>query len=340
MRVGYVGNFGPEHSTENHLTAALERCGVGVVQMQENAGETWAMLGRPEALELDLLLWTRTWHLPELPQAEALSALDRAGVPTVGYHLDRWWGLDREPQIIDEPYFGCDLMVTAELGPDDGRAWAGAGVEHAWYPPGVLRSQALVGSMVAKWRTDVGFVGSWAGYHDEWPWRRELVRWLPRTFGKRARLFPRHPAQAIRGAALADLYASIKVVVGDSCLAPYSDGSTPVRYWSDRVPETLGRGGFLLHPWVDGMEDDGGFVDGEHLIYYEPGNLTALRKSIEWWLDPAHDAERERICLAGRQLVLERHTYERRMLELFTDLADRGLLPAERLAGLTLPSPA
>lgn len=294
--------------------------------MQENAGATWEALAAPAPLELDVLLWTRTWSLPDLEQSEALSALELAGVPTVGYHLDRWWGLEREHQLIDEPFFGCDVIVTAEGGVP-AEAWATVGVDHVWAQPAVLREQCIIGTAQQRWRAPVGFVGSHAGYHDEWPWRRELVRWL-RRYDRRARIIPGHPAKAVRGQELAEVYASIDVIVGDSCLAPYPWGPCE-RYWSDRVPETLGRGGFLLHPWVAGMEELGGYIDGEHLIYYEAGDVLSLEHALRWWTNDARAADRQRIALAGRQLVIERHTYEQRMLELFEDLHERGLIDEE-----------
>lgn len=320
-RVGYVGNFVPEHSTENHVRQALEHLGVEVVQLQENGVDTWPALAAADVYEFDLVMWTRTWHLPEEPQAEALTALHEASIPVVAYHLDRWWGLNREHQVEDEPYFGADLVVTAEGGVRD--RWLGAGVEHVWFPPAVLEAQAVVGRRVPRWRADVAFVGSWAGYHEEWPWRRQLIRWLPRQYGMRARLYPRHPAQRIVGRDLSDLYASVRVIVGDSCLAPYGDQPC-THYWSDRVPETLGRAGFLIHPWVEGIEDH--YVDGEHLILVEPQDLGALQKAIDWWTDPDHDAERLRIAHSGRRHVLEHHTYEVRMRQLADLLQGRGML--------------
>ena len=40
--------------------------------------------------------------------------LREKGRPIVAFHLDRWWDLNREHQIVDEPYFRCSLVVTAD----------------------------------------------------------------------------------------------------------------------------------------------------------------------------------------------------------------------------------
>lgn len=305
-----VGNFRPAHSTENHLRQALEGLGHVVIQLQEDDPATWGRLIHDAPADRpDFVLWTRTWHLPLLPQNDALAALRAAGIPTVAYHLDRWWGLPREHQVLDEPFFRCDVVVTADGGHDD--HWAAAGVTHWWAPPGVLGAEAsALGAPRREYAADVGFVGSWSSYHPEWPWRRELIQRLRAFYGRRAGIWPRAGSPAIRGPALADLYASVKVVVGDSCLA----GGT-ARYWSDRIPETLGRGGFLIHPHVEGIEDH--YVDGKHLVLVEPGSWPAMHDAIERWL--ADPDGRRQIAAAGREHVLIAHTYERRM----ADLIDR-----------------
>lgn len=78
---------------------------------------------------------------------------------------------------------------------------------------------------------------------------------------------------------------------------------------SDRVYETLGRGGFLIHPWIDGMELE--FQDCEHLVYYEYGDFAGLKAKIDYYLE-AHE-ERECIRSAGHEYVKRHCTYMHRM---------------------------
>lgn len=334
-RVVQIGNFRPDHSTENHLARALEAAGHTVERCQEDDSETWAKLANveqaPDASVPDLVLWTRTWHLPQFPQAEALAACKRRGVPTVAYHLDRWWGLAREHQVSEEPFFRCDVVVTADGGHDD--AWAAAGVRHWWAPPAVLGAEAMRTGRVREYRgrrmigpergaatttvPPIIFVGSWSRYHDEWPWRRVLVNNLMRTYGRDFGVFPRLPGRAVRGQDLADLYAAAQIVVGDSCLA-----GGAARYWSDRIPETLGRGAFLIHPDVAGIADH--YQHGEHLVLCEPESWDAMRLAIDSYMHEPE--ERARIAADGRAHVLAHHTYEQRMAWLFARLEDDGLM--------------
>lgn len=315
-RLAYIGNFSPAHSTENHVARSFEADGHEVIRIQENEPGAFPCVAEEATRQgVDLVLWTRTGWDPRVPEGEqldALQALDQAGMPTVGFHLDRWWGLDREHQVLDEPFFRSSLVITADGGHD--QQWVDAGVNHAWLPPGVFHEEAeQLGQRRARFLSDVAFVGSWRHYHPEWAYRLELVSWLRQTFRSRARFWP-HGA-AVRGADLADLYASVKVIVGDSCLAPAVDGTPITRYWSDRIPESLGRGGFLIHPWVEGIDDH--YVDGEHLRLYPLGDWAELRRLIVHYL--RHDDERQRIATAGRAHVLEHHTYRtraRQILEL------------------------
>lgn len=325
LTVAYIGNFRPPHSTENHVRAALERLGHRVVPLQEDTKGPW--LHPPEGA--DLVLWTRTgWDWPHTAcewtaeqartrQLGTLDALRTAGVPTVGFHLDRWWGLDREGQLDDEPFFRCDLVCTAE----GARPWGDRGIAHLWTPPGVLQAECErpVSPVGARgWRgVQVCWVGSWRSYHPEWlPYRQTLVRTLRRRYGTRFQALPK-PGQQLRGGALTDLYRTVPVVVGDSCLA---GGAT--HYWSDRIPETVGRGGFLVHPDVSGLGEH--YTPGAHLATYPLGDWDQLVDTVDHYLQ--HPDERAAVARAGQEHVIERHTYERRLADVLDTCRERGLL--------------
>lgn len=153
-------------------------------------------------------------------------------------------------------------------------------------------------------RQDVIFVGSY-GYHKEWPYRQQLLNWLAATYGSRFTHYDH--ASHMRGHRLNQLYASAKIVVGDSCCL----GFTGRDYWSDRVPETLGRGGVLIHPWIKGLDDD--YQDSVHLRLYAYGDFAGLKDRIDELL---HDADRERIRLAGHAHVKAHHTYTHRVQQM------------------------
>lgn len=328
LTIAYVGNFGPEHSTENHVRQAAERVGHTVVPLQENTVDTWAALAAMRPADApDLLLWTRTgWPWPEMTgwsweeaqtvQADVLDHMADLGVPTVGFHLDRWWGLDRAHQVLEEQFFRCDLVVTADGGHPD--HWADAGVAHLWLPPGVLLAECERPVSARPPRVPpVVWVGSWQHYHPEWrDYRVELITRLRRRYRNRMGVYPRG-GRGLRGAALTDLYGAARVVVGDSCLA---GGAT--RYWSDRIPETLGRGGLLVHPEVDGLAEH--FTPDVHLLTYPLGDWAALFDRIDWAL--ANPDAAQAIRDAGRAHVMAHHTYEVRVGQVLDECYSRELL--------------
>lgn len=318
-RVIYIGNFGPEHSTETHVRQALEANGHEVAAVQENDELAWELRWWPWNAQPDVVMWTRTKSLSDqIPHHTKIAVLDycrRSGIPTVGYHLDRWWGLPRETDILaGDPFFRVSTLVTADGGHD--KEWADAGVNHLWMPPGVSEFECVPGTFEEAYASDVAFVGSWqGGYHPEWAHRDQLVGWLMATYGDRCRFWPQPGQPAMRGAPLRDLYASVKVLVGDSCLVPNRDGSPVARYWSDRVPETLGRGGVLIHPWVDGMN----FIGGVHLFYWELGDWEALRSLIDFAVDMSDEA-RAMFRDGARRRILNGDTYTIRMRQLWDHL--------------------
>lgn len=270
---------------------------------------------------IDVVIWTRTGWNPPVPHDEQYAMLGAAkaeGIPTVGPHLDRWIGLEREGQIDEEPYFRCQIMATADGGHQ--AEWAERGIDHRWFPPGVSEFECGGGTYNRRLASDVAFVGSWRpGYHAEWTHRPELIDFLRRTYRNRCRFWG-GPGRSMRGAALRDLYASTKVNVGDSCLV---GGATA--YLSDRVPETLGRGGFLMHPHVDGVTDGTLYTDGVHLVTWPLGDWGELRRLVDYYV--VHDDERRAIAEAGRRHVLEHHTYTVRMRDLLDTLTAEGLVP-------------
>lgn len=305
-RVAYLGNFRAPYCTEVHVAASLEALGAEVVRLQE--GDVPATEVPDRARGCDLFLWTQTYPLAvqmgSIQERWAmLRALAGLGIPTAGFHLDRWWGLGREDQISSEPFFGVDHLFTADGGHD--MEWHAAGIPHTWTPPAIYHAEAAPGRVQSRYRSDIAFVGAWrGGYHPEWDHRPLLMRHLARQYRRRCRFWPQRSSAPVRGAALQDLYASVRVLVGDSCLA---GGAT--RYWSDRIPETLGRRGFLLHPYVEGIEEH--FTDGKHLRLWPLGDFAELDRLIAYYLE--HEAERQAIAEEGWRHVLENHTYKHRM---------------------------
>lgn len=295
-------NFRRPWCTEVHVASSLRSMGHTVLELQEDRLD-WDQLPDLAALA-HLVLWTRTWEVDKVAAVRALERLRDARIPSVSYHLDRWWGLDREYQVESEPFFRTDLVVSPD-GANDHR-WAEAGVNHLFLPPGVFAAECEpVAPNSRRFPEDVVFVGSHPYPHAEWrPVRSAVIDAFKDRFGRRFRVYPTARGRPIRGADLQEVYATAKVVLGDSCLA---GGAT--HYWSDRIPETLGRGGLLIHPKVEGM--DGWYTDGVDLLTYPQAEPSRAVELAERMLDDP--AEADRISRHGRETVLDRDTYAHRM---------------------------
>lgn len=304
MRVAYLGNFDVSHSTESHIAQAWENIGHSVTRIPEQRCE-WATL--PAVVEgHDLFLWTRTagFDPPHKDEVQP-QALSKIRCPKVGYHLDRWWGLDREWWIDDSAFFtDTDFICTADGGHDDD--WARKGITHYWFPPAILEAETVLGTPDRRYTADVVFVGNLTDYgHAEWaPYRQALHVFLRERYHGRFQVFPGRGRPQIRGRDLANLYATVKVVVGDSCLV-----GEPARYWSDRIPETMGRGGYLIHPHVEGLLDVHPKLDT-----YPLGDFDRLGVKIDLAL--SQPGYRTRNAAANREQILAGHTYETRMKRL------------------------
>lgn len=317
--VVYIGNFRPDHSTENDVRHALTELDVTVVPVQE---DDW-IAGRADVPPPDdvtdpiMLLWTRTWPAPRDRATDAVAAWQTAGLPVVGYHLDVWWGLRRQTDIYTDPYFrSLDVFVSADGSPAAARRYAAADVNHLWMPPAVSTRHPWHGNRLPqKWPEFVVFVGN-EQYHDEWPHRTMMVQQLRKRYGHRFVSLPGRGRPAYRGQDLADIYATAAVVVGDSCFA----GVRP-RYWSDRIPETLARGGLLVHPDLD---FDGEYQAGAHLSTWNLGDWAGLFAEVDTlleWNDEDRDSRRAR----ARRHVSQHHTYTRRMTVLLEEVTGQWL---------------
>lgn len=295
--VAIIGNMHVDHATEMDLLHALKAngCEVGAYDERDwHRGD----IALPDPDGYDLLWWTHTPGWPTPPEAVAqVEQWRSAGVPVVGYHLDRWWGLRRQSDVYNMPYLRLlDRFYVAD--PQTAR-WEAAGVHAVRMSPGVSDRHVLDGEVSPKWAGyDLVFVGNTTThYHPEHTHRADLLAYLRKRYGRRFVEIPGN-GPAIRGQELADIYATIPVIVGDSCLVGLDS------YWSDRVPETIGRGGYLLHPDTDWA---GEYEPAVHLDCWRVGDWDGLANLIDYAL--TDDGWRMTVAAEGAHHVRTNHTY-------------------------------
>ena len=336
LHVVYCGTHSLPFTTESHVALSLEANGHKVTRLQEDAVDLRAI---DEATwGADLFLWTRTDGFLRATATDMTAWLEmkrRIGLPTASLHLDLYAGIERRTGgLRTDPFWRTEYVFTPDGGsPEFFRRHE---VNHFYLRPGVFGPECVRGKARPEMVADVVFVGTGSvngAYHSEWGYRRELLAFLTKRYGRRFVKHGNPPINGgrsfIRGQDLNDLYASARVVVGDTlCLGPEDQREprfTHQAYWSDRVYETVGRGGYLVHPRIAGIEDE--FTDGEHLRFYDYGDFDQLAQNIDAAL--ADEAHRERVQAAGVAMVRGACTYQHRTAEMIATLAEQSASIAE-----------
>lgn len=301
MKIAYIGNYSQRHCTENHIAATFESMGHEVLRLQENdLKRDWAI--KTITSKPDLVLYTRTWG--NYVTSKDLNVIKLAHIPTASWHLDLYLGLKRQSGMRGDPFWQTDFVFTPDGDPNCANIFKRMGINHYYLPPATFKPEVYTAERT-DWRHDVIFVGGGTtyGHKTEWPYRAKLVTWLKNTYGNNYGKYGA-PEQVIRNEALNDLYSNSKIVVGDTLCLNF----THRRYFSDRLTETIGRGGFIIHPYIDGIRE---LFTEDELITYNYNDFEDLKKKIDYYIE--HESEREVIRKAGQQRVLKDHTYNNRV---------------------------
>lgn len=319
MRVGYVGGFRETWTTETHVARAFERHPeVDSVARLSSFVTSWPELVK-RANEFDLLVFAAR-PLPH-DRAYGPSSLIRlrdAGVPTVSYHLDIYNGLRRVTEVGYATWWKTDLVFTADGGTND-LFWERCGVRHEWLPAAIpveecYRSEDYDDRALGK----ILFVGGFP-YLPEWQWRRDLIGWLREFYRDDFVLLPTD-GERIHGDDLNRLYASAEVVIGDSFCPHFAHGY----YWSDRIYQTLGRGGLFVHPTIPGLSTQ--YEPGVDFEDYAFGDFIRLRQIITELREERSPSEIEAMRNAALEHTLDAHTYDHRVASMLQVLDERKLL--------------
>lgn len=288
----------------------LQRMGHEVTGVQENETSQAELDYLINSHNWDLFLFTRTWNC--LVNLDHLNLLHERGIPSISYHLDLYVGLKREEGLDSDPFWRTDYVFSPDGSDSAAEVFKNKGINHFYMRPGVFEPECFI--VEATPVHDVCFVGGGtptgegAEYgHIEWPYRGRLLKFLKETYGDRYHKFG-YPNETVRNERLNFVYATHKIAVGDSLCLDF----THPYYWSDRAYETIGRGGFLIHPWIKGMDEE--FKDGETIVYYNYGDFEELKNLIDYFIE--HDEERERIRRNGHEFVKRNATYTNRLTDM------------------------
>jgi hypothetical protein len=310
----FLGNFEVSYSSENHHASSLESLGHTVTKLQERKAKTQTILEK--ALESDLFIWVHThgWETGgNITMDEVLNKLNANGVPTMTYHLDLWFGLDRQNDLKHDSFYRTigHFFTVDKLMAD----WFdhNTAVKGHFMPAGVYDKECYIHPDydTQNFEYDVIFVGS-RRYHHEHKYRPELIDFLRKTYGKRfLHVGGDGDTGTIRGDALNRIYAKSKIAVGDSL----NIGFEYPYYTSDRLFESTGRGGFTIYPEIKGLDE---YFMPDEVVFYKHGNFNDLRDKIDQYLE--NSLVRERIRVNGHNRTKKEHTYVHRWTAILEEL--------------------
>lgn len=299
-RIAFLGNFQVPYSTESHHAYTWRKLGWDVTQLQEGTATTDQVVQACE--NANLFSWTRThgWDTKgSFSVQEMVNRIRDMKVPSFSYHLDRYWGIqaDGRESKLDHPSFHLDYFFSTDGGNEE--RWKEKGINHVWMLPGVVESGCYLGSHQGGADVPVIFAGS-VQYHPEYPFRPAMVARLKAQYGNQFRVI-----QGVRETELNNAYASARVCIGDHIFA-----GEP-RYVSDRLFETMGRGGFIVYPATEGVTEN---IPG--LVTYHPQDIEDLIRKTNYFLDDKNQIERIERRNAAHEWVKQCGTYTHRLQEI------------------------
>lgn len=262
---------------------------VTCVQINETSAEKY--LAMANSGRYDLLLTGKGW-IQGTP-AEYDAVYKKVVIPKVCWFFDLVFGIKRQFLINTwPPLTQADLVFTTDGGHQ--AEFEARGVNHVCLRQGVFQDEAVLGEKHEA--EDVIFIGTNSHRQDfDWEHRDKLLNFLKTTYKKRFKWYGK--TDGVRGKELNNLLASAKIVVGCSVYSPY--------YWSNRLYDVIGRGGFLMFPLIDGIEKE--FTPYKHFVPYTYYDFEGLKTKIDYFLK--HDKEREAIKLSGFEHAKKYHTY-------------------------------
>lgn len=323
LTVTYMGGFDRIYDEEG-IAKSLEKLDVNVVRIPDkltnvNFSEACKMIPR----STDFVLCPK-W---EFQGAKSLQKeLKRHNIPTVTWHPDLFYNLPlQRHESIFVPFtqrhaaYTTDIVCTPEGGIAHKR-YRELGINHHILRQGIYEDCCYMAppdnityyhdNKLSK-NYDILFVGG--SVHQYHQYRKPLIRHLKETYNDRF-LHVGSPCEVnnrvvsnehqYRMDDLNKLISNCKIIIGESVEQEY--------YWSNRLYETIGRGGFCLHAYTKGIEEE--FTPEEHFDVFERNNnFKDLDNKINKYL--TDKALRVAVAQAGFKYLKERYTLYNRCKE-------------------------
>lgn len=299
-RVAMIGKFRKLYDEEGKAKS-LEKKGYEVLRFDEDTFGLSPLMNNSDVLikyNPDLVIYAKL-KVPN--QNQFMVNMLRNNFTTVCWVPDLYFGTPRENEASQKfPMFHAEYVFS----PDGGnqKLFEKSNINHIPLKDGIHTNNCIdIESVETKPKEiDILFVGSLnMDFHGKN--RYNLLSFLQETYGDRFKWVGKNNSDEYRGTNLTNLIMSAKVVVGD-CVESKN-------VWSNRLYETIGRGGFMIHPHVEGIEEH--YTNGEHFVTFKRNNFTDLKEKIDFYLENAE--ERKKIISRGVKHTSEHHTLDHRL---------------------------
>lgn len=281
MKIAFVGKFKNLYD-EEYIARSFESLGHTIERVNEKlaSGE---IIERLDSFNPDLVLWTK------LAVGEQQKIRDYCKkYKTACWVFDLYIGYQREARL-HTPAFTADYVFTTDGGHQE--EFKELGINHNCVRQGIWKDECILYPFTGI-ENEIIFIGSENPYYPE---RTSLIKELG------AKWYGRFNTNEIRGLSLNELYSKSRIVIGDSVYSP--------NYWSNRVVETLGRGGFLIHREVEGISEE-----YPYLVTYK--DLDDLKSKIDYYTH--NEEERREIVKKNFEWVKNNYTCEKQCQKLLS----------------------
>lgn len=284
MKIAYYANHGNTGSddTEKHIAYSLAKLGHQVFKFPESTPEMLPQTG------YDLLLFHKGGHNIE-------RALKKVEYPKVFWYFDKVWK--------DRPEWFNRVLPLSDLGfiTDGDYLKASGDSKLVLLRQGIGEHDVTLGTANnTRYKGKIAFTGS------NYQGRESFIELLTKEFGNEFQSY-----NNVFNRDLFDLCATIPILVAPQW--PSTD-----EYFSSRIYMVLGSGGFLVHPVLENLKDDG-LIDGVHYAGYKTDQ--EMIEKIHYYLD--NPKERETIRTNGYRYVTSNLNYTKRCQSLLKVIQQR-----------------
>ncbi len=277
MKISYLAHFGNPNANpmEEGIEYALKQLGHEVQRIDENNFSK-----EKEKVDGDVLLFHKGGTQLGVSMQEFAEFLQNLDIPKVLWYPDKVWG-DRFEWMLK-------ILPLVDL------AWLTDGTfvrSHSFINlhEGIFGCDerfAYKGKYKKKFDSPITFTGSTYGERNRWAVE------LRSKFGDDFKIWT-----DVFGESLNDLVASSKIIV-----AP--DYPADDFYWSERIWYHIARGGFVIHPKLERLEEY--LTDGVHYVGYK--DREEMIEKIRYYLE--RPEARKKIADAGMKKVKSEYRFQ------------------------------